>query len=261
MTETAIPETPGLPPEPPPPPGSNWALFLDIDGTLLDIAETPDQVRVPPALRNDLDLAASQLEGALALVSGRPVSDIDRLFDPLRLPASGQHGGEWRPVPQQATEVIAGQTVPPNLRAVADGLLRLHPGIVVEQKSHAIAVHYRHAPDLGPELGARLAEAMAGIDGLQLLSGRSVWEVKDSSQSKGTAVQRFMARPGFAGRLPVFVGDDTTDLDGFLAVEALGGLALPVGPLVRSGKPGFADPVAVRAWLAEFAAVSNGAAR
>lgn len=261
MTETAIPESPGLPPEPPPPPGSNWALFLDIDGTLLDIAETPDQVWVPPALRNDLDVVAGQLGGALALISGRPVSEIDRLFDPLKLPASGQHGGEWRPTPQQATEVIAGQTVPQHLREVADRLLHQYAGVVVEQKSHAIAVHYRHAPDVGPELGARLAEAMAGIEGLQLLSGRSVWEVKDSTQSKGTAVQRFMTRPDFAGRLPVFVGDDTTDLDGFLAVEALGGLALPVGPLARGGKPGFAGPDAVRSWLAEFAAVSNGASR
>lgn len=260
MTHTASPDIPGSPPEPPPPPGSDWALFLDIDGTLLDIAETPDQVLVPPALRANLDIVAGELGGALALVSGRPVSDIDRLFDPLRLPASGQHGGEWRPQPQQATEVIAGQTVPQHLRHVADDLLLLHPGIVVEQKSHAIAVHYRHAPDLGAELGRRLAEAMAGIEGLQLLSGRSVWEVKDSSQSKGTAVQRFMAQPGFAGRMPVFVGDDTTDLDGFLAVEALGGLALPVGPLVRAGKPGFAGPDAVRSWLAEFAAVSEGAA-
>lgn len=258
MTETAIPDPPGLPPEPPPPPGSNWALFLDIDGTLLDIAETPDQVWVPPALRGDLGVIADTLAGAVALISGRPVSDIDRLFDPLRLPASGQHGGEWRPAPTRATEVLAAQTVPPHLRQVADALLALDPGIVVEQKSHAIAVHYRHAPDFGPELGARLAEAMAGIEGLQLLSGKSVWEVKDSSQSKGTAVQRFMAQPGFAGRIPVFVGDDTTDLDGFLAVEAMGGIALPVGPLARPGKPGFIDPVAVRSWLAEFAAVSNG---
>src|SRR5690606_4153414 len=129
MTQTAIPENPGLPPEPPPPPGSDWALFLDIDGTLLDIAETPDQVLVPPALRANLDIVAGELGGALALVSGRPVSDIDRLFDPLRLPASGQHGGEWRPQPQQATEVIAGQTVPQHLRHVADDLLLLHPGI------------------------------------------------------------------------------------------------------------------------------------
>lgn len=258
MIETAIPEKPGLPPEPPPPPGSNWALFLDIDGTLLDIAETPDQVWVPPKLRGDLDVISRELKGAVALISGRPVSDIDRLFDPLRLPASGQHGGEWRPEPPRPTEVLAAQQVPDSLRAVANGLLRLHPGIVVEQKSHAIAVHYRHAPEYGAELGRRLAEAMAGIEGLQLLSGRSVWEVKDSSQSKGTAVQRFMMQPGFAGRVPVFVGDDTTDLDGFLAVEAMGGIALPVGRLVRPGKPGFTDPDAVRSWLAEFAAVSNG---
>lgn len=244
-------------PAPPPAPRRNWALFLDIDGTLLDIAATPDEVTVPPPLRGHLAAAERALDGALALVSGRPLTDIDRLFDPLRLAASGQHGGEWRRDPHWAPEIVSATPIPPQLREAADRLRHLDPGIIVEQKSHALAVHYRHAPALGPELGARLEHALYGIDGLLLLPGKFVWEVKNANHSKGTAVERFMSEAPFAGRVPVFIGDDTTDVDGFRAVEALGGFALPVGRLIEPGRPGFTDPAAVRAWLADFA--SEGA--
>jgi trehalose 6-phosphate phosphatase len=248
MTETPASARPA----PPPPPGPDWALFLDIDGTLLDMAERPDAVVVPQGLRDHLAAAAAGLAGALALVSGRPISDIDRLFDPLRLPASGQHGGEWRPAAGAVPELTAGAEIPAALRRLADDLGRRHPGMVIEQKTHALALHYRHAPDLGPALGAELAAALEGCAGLMLMPGRLVWEIKDAAQSKGTAVERFMAVPAFAGRRPVFIGDDRTDEDGFRAAEALGGLALPVGRLARSGLPGFADAAAVRGWLAAF---------
>ncbi|MFC3675621.1 trehalose-phosphatase [Ferrovibrio xuzhouensis] len=249
MTET----TSAVRPAPPPPPGRDWALFLDIDGTLLDIADRPDRVAVPAGLRDHLAGAAGRLDGALALVSGRPLSDIDRLFDPLRLPASGQHGGEWRPAAGAAPALTAGTEIPAGLRALAEALAGRHRGMIVEQKSHALALHYRHDPALGPALGAELAAALEGCAGLMLMPGRLVWEIKDASQSKGTAVGRFMALPGFAGRRPVFIGDDRTDEDGFRAALELGGFALPVGRLARSGEPGFADAAAVRDWLAGFA--------
>jgi trehalose 6-phosphate phosphatase len=252
MTET----TASARPAPPPPPGRHWALFLDIDGTLLDFADRPDRVAVPAGLRDHLAAAAGRLDGALALVSGRPLADIDRLFDPLRLPASGQHGGEWRRTAGAAPELTAGAEIPAALRGLADDLARRHRGLVVEQKSHALALHYRHAPELGPALGADLAAALEGCAGLMLMPGRLVWEIKDAGQSKGTAVDRFMAMPGFVGRHPVFIGDDRTDEDGFRAVAARGGLALPVGRLARPGLPGFADAAAVRAWLAGFAAMT-----
>ncbi|HEX6959983.1 MAG TPA: trehalose-phosphatase [Ferrovibrio sp.] len=276
MTENKFPVQPGSLPDSqpescpggsrrlPPAPAPNWALFLDIDGTLLDIAARPDEVAVPPVLRRHLAAVQQALDGALALISGRPIIEIDRLFDPLRLAASGQHGSEWRRGPQQMTEVVARHPVPEPLRRLAEDLKQLDPAIVVEQKTHALAVHYRHAPALGAVLGERLKAALADHRHLVLLHGRQVWEVKDASQSKGTAVRHFMAEPRFAGRLPVFIGDDTTDIDGFRAVEAMGGMALPVGPAVHGAvhpeRPGFADAAAVRRWLGDYARLVDGAA-
>jgi trehalose 6-phosphate phosphatase len=247
---------------PPPLPQPNWALFLDIDGTLLDIADSPDAVVVPASLLEHLQAAERRLDGALALVSGRTIAAIDRLFAPLQLAASGQHGSEWRPVPGAATQAVAEAPLPPGLHEAAARLGRLHPGIVVERKSHALAVHYRNAPDFGAEIGGRLAEAMTGYDGLMLLHGKSVWEIKDAAQSKGTAVDLFMRQPAFADRVAVFLGDDRTDEDGFHVVESLGGLAIPVGPLAlkRPHGPAFASPAQVRAWLADFATGSEAAA-
>jgi trehalose 6-phosphate phosphatase len=243
----------------PPVPQPDWALFLDIDGTLLDLAETPDDVAVPAGLRDHLRLAERRLNGALALISGRSIAAIDQLFAPARFAASGQHGSEWRPVPAAAPQTVAAASLPSGLHAAAARIARLHPAIVVEHKSHALAVHYRNAPDCGAEIGSRLAAAMAGYAGLMLLHGKAVWEIKDATQSKGTAVHLFLRQPAFAGRRAVFVGDDRTDEDGFRAVENHGGLALPVGPLAlrQPQRPGFASPAQVRAWLAAFAA-GNG---
>lgn len=239
----------------PPLPRSDWALFLDIDGTLLDIADAPDRVVVPADLREHLRIAAARLDGALALVSGRALDSVDRLFDPLRLAASGQHGSEWRPAPHAQIRSVAGLALPETLHHSIARLADLHPGILVERKSHALAVHYRHVPELGPSLGARLAEALEGHAGLMLMPGRHVWEVKDAALSKGSAVELFLREPAFAGRRPVFIGDDRTDEDGFRAVERAGGLALPVGALARSWpeRHGFVDAQAVRGWLAAFA--------
>lgn len=249
---------------PPPLPQPNWALFLDIDGTLLDLAETPDGVRVPSDLLAHLRLAEQRLNGALALISGRAIAVIDQLFAPLQLAASGQHGSEWRPRPGAPVHAVAAAPLPPSLHDAAARIGRLHPGIVIERKSHALAVHYRNAPDFGAEIGGRLSQAMAGFDGLTLLHGKFVWEIKDAVQSKGTAVELFMRQQAFADRVAVFVGDDRTDEDGFHAVESLGGLALPVGALAlkRPQGPGFATPAQVRAWLAAFATDAvPGAAR
>lgn len=259
MTEQTTPAegqaADALPLPSPPSPQSDWALFLDIDGTLLDIADSPENVSVSEQLRADLAAASKLLNGALALVSGRTIDNIDRLFDPLKLAASGQHGSEWRPTASAPAQPVVDQPLPAGLHAAAAKLATLHPGIVVERKSHALAVHYRHAPALGPEIGARLAQSMSGLEGLMLMPGKFVWEIKDAAQSKGTAVERFLQQPAFANRIPVFVGDDRTDEDGFRAVEKHGGISFAVGPMAlrRPTLPGFIAPAAVRGWIAAFA--------
>lgn len=255
QTATAALQDSGAPPLPAPPaPEPHWALFLDIDGTLLDIADSPENVVVSDQLRADLEAMDHVLGGALALISGRSIANIDRLFDPLQLAASGQHGSEWRPTASAKAQGVVEQPLPEGLHAAAAQLANLHPGIVVERKSHALAVHYRHVPTLGAEIGSRLAQAMAGLEGLMLMPGKFVWEIKDATQSKGTAVERFLQQPAFANRLPVFLGDDRTDEDGFRAVEKHGGLAFAVGPMALRNpeRPGFIAPAAVRGWLTDF---------
>ncbi|MBL8669766.1 MAG: trehalose-phosphatase [Alphaproteobacteria bacterium] len=244
-------------PRQPPRPRDDWALFLDVDGTLLDIAPRPDAAEVPDGLRESLAAAAAALGGALALVSGRAVADIDRLFAPLRLPASGQHGAELRAAAVSAP--AAGVMLLPEsaLDAVGSAVAGM-PGVHVEIKTYAAAVHYRAAPEAGEALRRSLVP-VAAATGLALLPGRLVWELRPFGVSKGTAVGAFMAQAPFRGRRPVFIGDDIADEDGFAAARAQGGLGLRVAGYAGEDwpqpatPPSFTGPAAVRAWLADLA--------
>lgn len=250
-------------PRQPPRPSDDWALFLDVDGTLLDIAPSPEAAWVPDGLREVLAAARAALGGALALVSGRAVADLDRLFAPLCLPASGQHGAELRVA--QATSPTSGA---PPLSAAARSAIAAAAaglgGVHVEFKTLSAAVHYRRAPEAGEPLGRSLAPAAAAV-GLDLVPGRLVWELRPPGVSKGTAVGALMAQPPFLGRRPVFVGDDIADEAGFAAARALGGVGLRVAGYLGAAwpqpetLPTFADPAAVRAWLAELAGARGNA--
>jgi trehalose 6-phosphate phosphatase len=233
-------------------PRSDWALFLDIDGTLLDLAETPTSVVVPDGLLSALIRAGKALSGALALVSGRAVSDIDTLFHPVQFPAAGVHGLELRPKTGAPRRVAPPMTIEQRQRlaGVALGL----DGVIVEDKGSAVALHYRLAPDVR-ELLARRVEAVLAADDMRdfdLRPGKMIWEVRRNGIDKGKAVEAFMALPPFSGRVPVFVGDDETDLDGFAGARRMGGFALPVRDLTPG--PGFAGPAEVRAWLSQLPA-------
>lgn len=233
----------------------DWALFLDVDGTLLDIAPTPDSVVVPPDLVAALTRLYHHLGGALALVSGRPIAQLDELFAPLRLPAAGEHGAEWRPDADADTSEEAPLAAP--LLAAIEALANDFPRARIEPKRAAIALHYRAAPELGPAVETRLRALLMDHPQVELLGGRMVWEVRPRGVDKGVAVHRFMATR-FAGRVPVFVGDDRTDADGFAAAVALGGLALPVGDLHRARwGSAFAAPEYVRAWLSGVAPAAH----
>jgi trehalose 6-phosphate phosphatase len=257
MTETGCPL---------PAPREDWALFLDIDGTLLDLAPTPSEVVVPPDLPDLLQALTRALGGAVALVSGRSITDIDTLFSPLALIAAGQHGAEIR-LPNGATERLgAADGILTGLMARIAAFAEAHPGILVEDKGMTIAVHCRKVPQYQAELGQFLtALAAEHGDRLETIRGHRVFEIKPRNLSKRTAVEHLMRIAPFAGRLPVFIGDDRTDEDGFAAVRALGGHAVRVGPV----DPGWAtvatwriaDPACARAFLSHVATSLNADTR
>lgn len=234
-------------------PPAGIALFLDVDGTLLEIAATPTSVRVPASLRNTLQLAARRENGALALVSGRAIIELDRLFAPLIFPAAGQHGAEIRDSQGRTTRpsIDAGQLDP--AREVLEELVIYYKGLLLEDKGTALAVHFRQAPQ--HERAA--LEVMAGLaDRLReqfvLRDGKCVLELTPRGYSKRTAIETFMRQPPFAGRTPVFIGDDVTDEDGFEAVNALGGYSVRVGDLgATAANFRFSSVSAVIAWLRE----------
>ncbi len=213
-----------------PDPRPDWALFLDFDGTLADIAATPCAANIDPRLPPALVALHAALNGAVALASGRSLSQLDALLAPLVLPAAGLHGLERRRadgtivrVPEPTVALAAARE---RLRAFAAGA----PGVLLEDKGMSLALHYRNARDRGDGCRRAAAEALAaGGAGLHLIEGKMIYEIKAEGADKGTAIEAFLAEPPFAGRLPAFFGDDITDEDGFAAVNRRRGVTVRVG--------------------------------
>jgi trehalose 6-phosphate phosphatase len=225
------------------------ALFLDLDGTLIDLAPTPHGVSVPVDLVSILDRLHRNLRGALAILTGRSIQDLDRLLAPLRLPAAGQHGAEIRLSRDAPAEAATSAAVPDAWRERLGALAREDSRVVVEAKGLTIAVHFRAAP----EREAQIRRIAAGLVALEprfaLQNGKSVIELRPRSIDKGTALRRYMALPTFAGRRPIVLGDDLTDEPAFSAARSLGGYALPIGPVPRAAGISLSCPQIVRAWL------------
>jgi trehalose 6-phosphate phosphatase len=221
----------------PPPLDPDAALFLDVDGTLLEIAPRPELVFVPPTLPLLLDRLAAEREGALALVSGRPLADIDRLFAPWQGAAAGVHGAERRRIDgslvahdDDSPADIAAAAALNRLRPVLADVARRIPGVWLEDKGRTLAMHYRFVPDRGPEiLDLAAACAQQESDCLRLIAGKMVAELQPRFYGKDGAIAAFMLEPPFEGRVPVFLGDDTTDEDGFAEVNRLGGVSIRIG--------------------------------
>jgi trehalose 6-phosphate phosphatase len=232
------------------------ALFLDFDGTLVDIAPQPDEVIVPPALVHTLEQLHTYLGGALALISGRPIEQIDEYLRPLVFPAAGVHGAERRTA---AGELLLANTHPLDVvEHAAESLVREHPALRLESKRGSIALHYRQAPELEATCVGAMQQAVEHSPGLTLLRGKMVVEAKPGGASKGAAIDAFMAEPPFARRTPVFVGDDITDEVGFATVQRLRGLGLKVGkgPSVAFGR--IPSPSAFREQLQTAVAAKAG---
>ncbi len=231
-------------------PDPGWALFLDIDGTVLHLKRRPQEVERSARVCRVFDGLSDCLGGAVGLVSGRPISQIDVLFRPRRPPAAGQHGLERR----DAGGRLLSPARPDGIDRLRDGLKKRldgRTGVILEEKSHALAVHYRQAPrerqavlDLAAALVPRLAP------GMQIIDGDMVTEIKSAGASKGSAIRDFMEEPPFRGRLPVFIGDDTTDEDGFRFVNSAGGVGIRVGRSERSeARYSLSDVDQVVGWL------------
>jgi trehalose 6-phosphate phosphatase len=228
------------------------ALFLDIDGTLLDLARTPDRVIVPRDLLKVLERLCGDLSGAFAFVSGRSLDSIDRLFAPFRPAAIGAHGGEIRGVDGV---VARSEALPDAVRRVFTGLARNIPGLLLEDKTCTLALHYRLAPEAcsilasAMEKHARLFE----IEKIHILHGKAVIEARRLGVDKGTAVAALAKQKPFAGRSILFGGDDATDLDVFRILLDLGGRGFSVGRHFPGAEHIFDSPRAVRQWLTGIA--------
>jgi trehalose 6-phosphate phosphatase len=227
------------------------ALFLDFDNTLVDFAPLPESVVVPPDLITSLQCLQQAANGALAIISGRPLEQIDHFLAPLRLPAAGVHGAERR----SADGRMAQLPVPDieDLLMYLQPLAAQHAGLLLEVKRGALALHYRRAPHLEQICVQAMSEALAHVQGFALLRGSMVVEAKAADISKGNAIAAFMNEAPFAGRRPLFIGDDITDEAGFAWVqsEPVGGLGIKVGPGPSLARARIASPAAVRSMLAQ----------
>jgi len=234
-----------------PVPRHDWALFLDLDGTLIDIAPTPDSVVVEPGVVASLIAARSALSGALAIVSGREVAVIDALLAPARLPAAGCHGAEFRADPALPAMPL-GPSPPAHVVARAQYEADA-TGLLLERKPTSMVLHFRQAPEREAQ-ALRIARGLAAElgPGFELLPSHMAFELRPAGIDKGQAVTRLMRSPPFRGRIPFFLGDDVTDEAGIAAARSLGGDGVRLGSQVD------ATPSDVRAWLARLPAAVSG---
>lgn len=232
-----------------PPAVPDWAYFLDVDGTLLELAATPGEVHVPLELKTTLALAHRCCNGALAIVSGRPLAELDHLLGLPQLSAAGQHGLEIRDaqgkINRQHVETVDMQNIVQYLHLLKER----HPGLLIEDKGGTLAIHYRQATALAGHLSRLIKGMLAVQPGLRLQRGKYVYELKPAGFDKGTAITTLLSQPPFAGRKPVFIGDDLTDEHGFAAINKLGGISIKVGKGKTCAHYRIADVDAVHRWL------------
>jgi trehalose 6-phosphate phosphatase len=233
---------------------SESAILLDIDGTLLDLAPTPREVWVPPGLAKTLNRLLARTDGALALVSGRSLNDIDLIFAPEQFPAVGGHGAELRIAAE--SEAVASHAPPMDkeLKRRLAAIARLSPGILLEDKGYSLALHYRLAPHAEKAIYAAVSLIRADLPNapIEVLPGKCVCEIKHSGFTKATGVHELMTHEPFRGRRPLFIGDDVTDESVFAIMPDLDGLAFSVGRRAKGVAGHFDSPDDVRQFLAHL---------
>jgi len=233
---------------------TEYAILLDIDGTLLDLAPTPREVWVPPDLNETLSRLRDKTSGALALVSGRSLNDIDLIFAPEQFPAVGGHGAEMRISIDSEAVATHAPPMDKELKRRLAAIAKLSPGILLEDKGYSLALHYR----LAPHAEKAIYEAVSLIRNerpnapFEVLPGKCVCEIKQVGFDKATGVRELMSHEPFRGRRPLFIGDDVTDESVFVIMPDLDGLAFSVGRRAEGVAGHFDEPRDVRAWLARL---------
>jgi trehalose 6-phosphate phosphatase len=230
------------------------ALLLDIDGTLLDLAPTPREVWVPPGLAKTLNRLLEKTSGALALVSGRSLNDIDLIFAPEQFPAVGGHGAEMRLATDSEAVATHAPPMDKELKRRLAAIAKLSPGILLEDKGYSLALHYRLAPHAEKAIYEAVSLIRADLPNapIEVLPGKCVCEIKHSGFNKASGVIELMNHAPFKGRRPIFIGDDVTDESVFAIMPDFGGLAFSVGRRAQGVADCFDDPAEVRDWLARL---------
>lgn len=206
------------------------AIFTDFDGTLVELADTPDSIQVDDTLADQIQRAVTELDSAFAVLTGREISDIDKYLAPLHLPIAGAHGTQRR----RADGFV--ETVDPaavlgaeQIAQALESLVIANPSLILEPKEGAVALHYRQAPELEDAVRIAMEEAVHNVPDFTLVPGKMVLEARPRAASKGEALRAFMREEPFIGRTPIFIGDDTTDEDAFIAAQDLGGVGIKLG--------------------------------
>jgi trehalose 6-phosphate phosphatase len=230
------------------------ALLLDIDGTLLDLMPTPREVWVPPELAVTLNGLVAATSGALALVSGRSLNDIDLIFAPARFPAVGGHGAEMRLTAEDDAAAPLAPQLDKELKRRLAAIARISPGILLEDKGYSLALHYRLAPHAKDAIEAGIALIRADMPeaAVEVLPGKCVFEIKPAGFTKANGVRALMQHAPFAGRRPLFIGDDVTDESVFAIMPEMEGLAFSVGRRADGVNGHFDAPRDVREFLAQL---------
>jgi trehalose 6-phosphate phosphatase len=233
-----------------PAPSLAWAWFFDLDGTLIEFASSPDGVSADDTLRGLLGWLAAASGGAVAIITGRAIVDVDRLFPALRLPVAGQHGVERRDVQGVVSQHALGASMLDPVRGQLAAIVARHPGLLLEDKGLSLALHYRLAPQLASFVHTTMRAQCAALgDTFCVQGGKFVAELKPAGRDKGLAIREFMSESPFEGRRPAFVGDDLTDEYGFDVVNELGGVSVKVGSGDTQAAFAIRDVRSVRAWL------------
>jgi trehalose 6-phosphate phosphatase len=239
------------------------AVLLDIDGTLLDLAPTPREVWVPPGLTKTLDRLTEKTSGALALVSGRSLNDIDLIFAPERYPVVGGHGAEMRLSIDSEAVATHAPPMDQELKRRLAAIAKLSPGILLEDKGYSLALHYRLAPHAEKAIYAAVSLIRADLPTapIEVMPGKCVCEIKHSGFNKASGVVELMRHEPFKGRIPIFIGDDVTDESVFAIMPDFGGLSFSVGRRAQGVADHFDEPRDVREWLARLVGEQGFAGR